>query len=148
LNKWLRNREFIGGLGLVIFSIWFYFTSQEIPDGSVSGMPPSFFPTFLAICLGICSFFVLVKGVIEVLQDKSTTYEIKDHRTVLIVICILIIYLVLFNIIGFIASTILYLTGVMYLLKAGKLIKIFPVSVVITLGVYWIFGHLFNIPLS
>jgi hypothetical protein len=53
----------------------------------------------------------------------------------------------MFNIIGFIATTILYLTSAMFLLKAGKPLKIVSISVVITLAVYFVFAKLFDVPL-
>ncbi|MEL7564573.1 MAG: tripartite tricarboxylate transporter TctB family protein [Dehalobacterium sp.] len=148
MSKWLSSRDVIGGGVLVLFSIWFYLTAQAIPTGNITGMPPSFFPSFLAVCLGVCSAFLLGKGIKDVLQGKKTVVsQTKDQKTVLILLGLLILYVVLFNIIGFIATTIIYLTCVMLLLKAGKLLKSVLISVVVTLVVYFIFGNLFNIPL-
>lgn len=148
MSKWLSNKDVVSGGVLVVFSIWFYLTAQAIPVGNITGMPPSFFPSFLAVCLGVCSVFLFGKGIKDVLQGKTTAVDqTKDHKTVLVLLGLLIIYVVLLNIIGFIATTILYLTGVMLLLKAGKLFKLASISVVITLCVYFIFGNMFNIPL-
>jgi len=148
LTKWLNNKDVLGGGILVLFSLWFYLTSQAIPTGSITGMPPSFFPSFLAICLGVCSVSLLVKGIKDVLQGKpETSSQTKDGKTVLFLLGFLTLYVFLLNIIGFIVTTILYLTAVMLLLKAGSIKKILLISVVITLGTYYIFGNLFNIPL-
>jgi putative tricarboxylic transport membrane protein len=148
LSKWLSNKDVVAGGILILFSTWFYFTSRAIPDGSVTGMPPGFFPTFLAVCLGVCSVYLFLKGVKDVLRNKAAAVEMRqDHKTVLILLGMLFVYVILLNIVGFIPITIIYLTSVMALLKAGKLLKLVSISVVMTLAVYFAFGNLFNIPL-
>lgn len=148
MSKWLSNKEVVSGGILIVFSIWFYLTAQAIPTGNITGMPPSFFPSFLALCLGVFSVCLFRKGVKDVLQGKAAAVnQTKDHKTVLILLGLLILYIVLFNIIGFIATTILYLTSAMFLLKAGKPLKIVSISVVITLAVYFVFAKLFDVPL-
>ncbi|MDK2986168.1 MAG: Tripartite tricarboxylate transporter TctB family [Clostridia bacterium] len=147
MSKWLKNRDFIGGSILLVFSVWFYFTAQTIPKGNVSGMPPSFFPSFLAIILGILSFIVVIKGIKQILAGSQLKIERKNHKNVFLLFLLLIAYLFAFQHLGFIVTTIIYLILVMLLLKAGKLVKIVPISIIITLAVYYIFGVGFKIPL-
>lgn len=147
MSRWLQNRDFVGGSILLIFSVWFYFTAQTIPRGNVSGMPPSFFPSFLAIILGILSVIVVGKGIKQILTGIQLQVERKNYRSVFLLFLLLSGYLLAFQYLGFIVTTIIYLIIIMLFLKAGKLVKIVPISIIITLAVYYIFGVGFNIPL-
>lgn len=147
MGKWLSNRDFVGGTILLIFATWFYITAQAIPNGNYPGMQPSFFPSFLGVILAFLSLFVVGNGVKEVLQNKETEYEKKDHKTVLILVLMLALYIVILKYLGFIITTVLYLIAVMSLLKAGKPAKIIPIAVIISLAVYFIFGMGFKVPL-
>jgi putative tricarboxylic transport membrane protein len=118
--------------------------ARALPAGSGSSMPPGYFPAFLAVVLAFLSLLVVFKGI----RESNTEYEKKDHKTVCLLVLLLIVYIILFKYMGFIISTIIYLTAAMILLKAGKLIKIIPVAVVIALAVYFIFSKGFHIPLG
>ncbi|MDK2887982.1 tripartite tricarboxylate transporter TctB family protein [Desulfofundulus salinus] len=144
MNKWLSNRDVVSGSLLFLFSVWFFMAARSLPAGSGSSMPPGYFPAFLAVVLAFLSLLVVFKGI----RESDTEYEKKDHKTVCLLVSLLIVYIILFKYMGFITSTIIYLTAAMILLKAGKLIKIIPVAVVIALAVYFIFSKGFHIPLG
>jgi putative tricarboxylic transport membrane protein len=147
MQNYIKNRDLTIGIVLLVFSVWVYFTAQKIPVGKISGMPPTFFPSFLAIVLGLLSIMLITKAIKEVVAGAEQEYEKQDLKRVLLIILALSLYIVLFKHIGFILLTILYLTAMMLLLNAGRLIKIIPISIIITFSVYYIFGTLFRVPL-
>ncbi|MHB8132406.1 MAG: tripartite tricarboxylate transporter TctB family protein [Mobilitalea sp.] len=151
MNKWLHNRNLVSGIILFLFSIWYYVNAQALPQQSEGGLAPSYFPSFLALILAILSLYVVVDSLIRISRNKKENeeqYEKKDHKTVAILILFLIVYIILFKYLGFIITTILYLTAAMSMLKAGKLIKLVPIAVIITLSIYFVFSKGFHIPLN
>jgi len=142
----------VSGIILFLFSIWYFVNAQALPQGSGGGLPPGYLPSFLALTLAVLSLYVVVNSLIKISRNKKENqeneYEKKDHKTVAILILFLIVYIILFKYLGFIITTILYMTTVMSLLKAGKLIKLVPIAVIITLSIYFVFSKGFHIPLN
>ncbi|WP_028308732.1 tripartite tricarboxylate transporter TctB family protein [Desulfitibacter alkalitolerans] len=147
MKNWYKNRDLIAGIFLLIFSGWVYFTTQKIPVGKISGMPPTFFPSFLAITLAVLSVLLIISAIKDILRKVKHEYEEQDIIKVVLLVLSIVFYTILLKYIGFIYTTILYLVATITLLKGGRLIKTIPIAIIISVSVYYIFGNFFRIPL-
>jgi hypothetical protein len=107
MKNWYKNRDLIAGISLLIFSGWVYFTAQKIPIGKISGMPPTFFPSFLAITLAVLSVLLIISAIKDILRKVKHEYEEQDTIKVVLLVLSIVVYTVMLKYIGFIYTTIL-----------------------------------------
>lgn len=140
-------RDISTGVILFIFSIFGYIIANDFSEPN-DFYGPDFFPKLILIALAILSLGLGIKGVINLKDDKSKNYlDKKVFFLILVYILLLIVYINLFFITGFIISTIIFLIVAQYLFGLRKWITIFLVSIIVPFTLYYLFTALFNIPL-
>lgn len=142
-------RDISTGFTLILFSIAGYLVANEFGGGEKLGsFGPSFFPKLVLILLAILSISLLIKGIVSLKTDKTKIkFNARKVIRVIIYIILLIIYINLFFITGFIISTIFFLIIGQYLFGTRNWFKIIGISIITPIILYYFFTVLFNIPL-
>src|SRR5690625_3944213 len=143
-------RDISTGFVLFLFSMFGYLIANEFGGGeSLGSFGPSFFPKLVLITLAILSLSLLIKGIVSLKTDKTKiNINVKKIIRVVFYIFLLIIYINLFFITGFIMSTILFLIISQYLFGVRNWMKIIIISIITPILLYYFFTGLFNIPIS
>lgn len=140
----MKNVNRVIGLVLIIFGIWIIYRTYSFPNLNVTETGPGFFPRITAIGIIILSLILIIKSFI--IPDENKV-KFLDYKKVLIVIGIMIFYVTGFLILGFITSSIISLTAIMYLMGLRKKILILSASLISTITIYFVFTQVFNVPL-
>lgn len=142
-------RDISTGLVLIVFSIFAYLVANDFSEGeSLGSFGPGFFPKIILILLAIFSLGLLIKGILN-LKTEKTKIQFNSKKVIRVAtyIVVLIIYINLFFVTGFIISTILFLIVGQYLFGMRNWIKLIAIAVIIPIILYYFFTGLFNIPL-
>ncbi|MGM0853438.1 MAG: tripartite tricarboxylate transporter TctB family protein [Bacillota bacterium] len=154
------NKDLFASVFLMIFSAVMYAASNSIKKLTVSKIGADFAPKLVAIGIFILSIFYLInsvkqlKGSSGVKPMEMETGAKKDQEgkkkvsplSVIATIGLLVLYIALLPIIGFLITTVVYLFAQMYLLadKKERKIPLFLVtSVVTSVFVYFVFKSVF-----
>lgn len=145
----MKRADIIAGiLGISLCFLIFYITSG-FPEDQVVRIGPAFFPRLLAVGLGIFSAILLLSACIRKHAETHEGFSIKDRgvQRGIISVGATVIYCLLFDYLGFITCTIIYLIFLMLLLKDRKYLQIASTSITATIAVFFIFKVLLNITL-
>ncbi len=109
---------------------------------------------FVVLTIAIIEIFIAVKHVITETAEAETPETEKDvqknalnNRRLIIFITMIIIYQVLFFVIGFVLSTLVFLVAVFRFLGCRSKVKLIVTSVVMTGTIYLLFSVVLNVPL-
>jgi putative tricarboxylic transport membrane protein len=136
-----------GGLFL-LFDIVYFLQIGNIKRSTFSVIDSAFFPIVLAVVLAVLSIALLAEGVRKVRSTGKTDSAAeqkdgdKDYACVLETFALSVVYVLLFQPLGFVLSSIIYLFFQIIVLSPKSQIrpvKIFVVSVVASVVVYVIF---------
>ena len=95
----------------------------------------------LVLCIGM-----LTKNVVEICKEKSLGEFKKLDKRVLIMLAMIIVYAVLWEVIGFCLSSILFVTASSLLLRKNcGWVKALIVGIGSTVILYFVFGYLFKV---
>ncbi|MDW7669252.1 MAG: tripartite tricarboxylate transporter TctB family protein [Bacillota bacterium] len=128
--------------GLLWFTMSFNLASSNFGGGL--GLGPDFFPRLLSILMMIFSLIQLVR---TFRKDKKEALKLNIHGLSVIMIISCITYLFAIGIIGYLVSTFLFLTIVIYVLSGKKSIKDTAIALGISLALYGIFHLVLKVPL-
>jgi len=145
-----RIQRFVSILFL-IFSGTYLFLSFSLPLGKVAKPGPGMVPRGIGIVLTLLSLvhvmevFFLEKG----LSAKKTEDPLKREDVVRVtgIVCLLILYMVLFPTLGYTFSTIILVGAVLRLLEMRGWARIVLISIVTSGFSYFIFDHILDVPL-
>lgn len=145
----LKKPDIISSLIGILFGVYILVTASKFPEDVVMKIGPSFFPSILATLLIFFSFLLLCFALMGKSKGTVEKFNFKDPGIQRAGIALLatIIYSVLLNIGGFIITTILYLFGLMFLLKKRDYSNMVLISAGVTLGVFLIFEKFLHISL-
>ncbi len=140
-------RDIATGVILILFSIFGYFSANQISEPGIK-YGPDFLPKLILILLAILSLSLVIKGIVSLKNDHSSN-SFDKHIFILIVlyIILLIVYINIFFITGFIISTIIFLFIAQYLFGLRKWFRLILVSLIVPFVLYYFFTIVFNIPL-
>lgn len=140
-------RDISTGIILLIFCILGYISTVGFSDPDTS-YGPEFFPKLILVSLAILSLSLTIKGCRNLTKGESKqAFDKKIFFLILSYIILLIIYINLFFITGFIISTIIFLIVGQYLFGLRKWLTLFLIAIIVPFALYYIFTALFNIPL-
>lgn len=158
------NKDLFTSAFLIVFSIVMYVASNSIKKLTVSKIGADFAPKLVASAMLILSIFYLINSIkqlkktgseIPVEKDPAADEDTAEKKkisplSVLATIGLLILYIILLPMIGFLITTVIYLFLQMYLLadRSERKIPVFLVtSVVTSVSVYFIFKSVFHLML-
>jgi putative tricarboxylic transport membrane protein len=128
--------------GIVWLTMSYDLASSNFGGGL--GLGPDFFPRLLAILMIIFSLIQLVR---TFRKDKKEEIKLNVHGLSAVIIASCIAYLFAIGIIGYLVSTFLFLTGVIYVLSRKRSIKDVIIALGISLALYGIFQLVLKVPL-
>lgn len=109
------------------------------------------FPQFILICMLALSLILLIKSFIK--PDRKTLFLIKNKTKLIIAVVAGILWVSLFSVLGFIISSMVIFTFLTITLEEKsennpkKIILTVIVSLVMVLGVYFLFSIVLKVPL-
>ncbi|MDF2548860.1 MAG: Tripartite tricarboxylate transporter TctB family [Anaerosolibacter sp.] len=147
MNQWT-------GLISTAFGIVYAIMSYTLPDASIGNpMEPKIFPLMLGIGVTICGILLIINES----KKKSTAQEIKKERgkglshdsKLIIYTCVVaFIYALLFERIGYVLSTIIFMNAMLFVLNGKQKWKTnLIVSMTFSITIYLVFLKLLAIPL-
>lgn len=145
----LKKPDTIAGTIGLLIAVYVIYTAHFFPEDKVLLLGPSFFPTVLACGLGVFSLVLLVVALRGKSRRSTDPFNIKDPgvQRAGVSLLAIIAYCFLFDVLGFIIVSSLYLFGLMFLLHRRDYLRMAAVSVGVTLLVYAIFNRLLDISL-
>lgn len=129
------------GIVMIVFSAWAALAGLKIPG------EPGVVPVALAVIMlafGVC---VLVKGIKMTVAGGEITYSMSWSKIDVSIYAYLVVvlYVVLFFVLGYFTATFLFLTGMMLFLKAGSWKKCALISLIAVACLYVLFVVFFGV---
>ncbi len=139
----MKNGDTGSGLFLVLLSIGGIIYTIAHKFKSTIGLSPGFFPIFCFSIIGICGLVLFLKS----FKLKERSWPKFKWGRLGAIIGMLLVYIVLMNLIGFVISTLLFLVASMLFYGEKRIKVIAPVSAGLTAFVFLLWTQVFNIPL-
>ncbi len=134
------------GIVFLAIAAFFIFESQKITTSSYgSSVGPNIFPMGLGILLGLLSIRLLY----ETFRYQNQEKKLKnlDYKRFGIILGAAILYCLFLEDIGYSITTFLFLFIGFQTMKRGKILASFLISATFSIGVFYIFDSLLNVPL-
>lgn len=140
----MRDPDMFSGAFLMILAIAGYLYSNTIDIVDVIGMREDFYPKFLFFCLFLCGLSLLIKGYKKASKDSFPKFQ---YKRLLLIVIVMIMYILVFEYVGYIWGTLLFLLLSMYVFgeRRRKYLAIVPVAT--TVVIYLLFTKVFLIVL-
>ncbi|MCG8569608.1 MAG: tripartite tricarboxylate transporter TctB family protein [Spirochaetes bacterium] len=148
------NLSMLSGIIMFFVSIIYFIFTLLLPNASVGQYPmePKIFPLALSILMFLFSIGLIIRDYMEIRKRNSTSQKQdkiqKDKylKKILLISALAIVYALLFNRVGYIISTILFLEGVLFVFNGWSKWKINTlIAIVFSIVVYIIFAKLLNV---
>lgn len=142
----MRSDSIVGIVSL-LFGMAYTVQTLHLPKAMV-GNPwaPLFFPLALGILLVAVGAVVLLQGL---RHDRTEAKKKGSKRLIVVTVLICLAYSALFEHLGFILSTILFLGGLLFVINGVRAWKVnSAIAVAFSLGVWYVFEKIFymNLP--
>lgn len=138
-----KKADFIASIIMLFIGIYVLIEVSNFRKISSLDIGPAFFPKILGILLIIFALLISFKAI-----KKNNNEKINFvNKNLIIVLLSIILYCVLFNVIGFVISSTIMLAFLMRIMGSDKWIKTIITSFVIVIVIYFIFKMLLNVPL-
>ncbi len=128
--------------GLLWFTVSFNLASSNFGGGL--GLGPDFFPRLLSILMMIFSLIQLVR---TFRKDKEDQLKLNIHGLSIIIIVSCITYLFAIDIIGYLVSTFIFLSVVIFVISRKRSITDIVIALGISLALYGVFNLVLKVPL-
>lgn len=145
-DRWL-------GVVVLTFGIIYVITTLNLPRAPVGNpMGPLYFPLAFGTLTAIVGLIIFLQAMKKVPEQSKTETEVKKKRAnysrLLLGIGISLIYASLFNYVGFVISTLIFLTVFLFVLNGiQKWILNLSVAILYTFGIWYLFEKVFLIAL-
>ncbi|MCM3759535.1 tripartite tricarboxylate transporter TctB family protein [Alkalihalobacillus oceani] len=148
-------------IATIIFSIFFFIYTLQIPASSSTSIGPEFWPRVVLISLAIMGIVLLIKSLREmkrpaiVEESISETEKVEEEFEVeevhksryLIIILALFVYILSLSFIGFVPTTPFMLIGIALIIGMRKWYSMALTGVLGTACFIYLFANTLNIPL-
>ncbi|QTQ14966.1 tripartite tricarboxylate transporter TctB family protein [Treponema parvum] len=140
------------GLFFFILAVFYFIGSVSIesynPFGK-TGLSSRAVPQTFAILMAVLSLTIIVDSILKAKKEKGSSAEKakvnrKTTGKLLLAIFLLLVYIFLFNRLGFIISTILYLFAMIYLLLPNKTSRNIVLTALFSIAVSFLIYTIFN----
>lgn len=142
----VASRDIFLSIVILIFSVSAFLYSNNFANNEFYG--PDFFPKLITISMMILGGYMLVKSLLT-FRKSTEAFEFNQQTALKIVLFILLMagYFLLFFIVGFIISSIIFLIFAQWIFGVKNKLIVIMVSVLVPIGLYLFFTQLFNIPI-
>ena len=138
------DSDVLSGAALVILGIAGNIGSSTIVNMVVTRLSGAFYPEVLFTIIILCGLGLIYQGVKREKKEPFPSFKILDLTEIIIT---LLIYVYVMEYIGFIISTFLFLMVSMFIYGERRVKIMIPVSVVASIGIYFLFTKAFMISL-
>jgi len=142
------------GIIVTVLGVLYTFYAFALPKAAIGNpMGPLYFPIALGIVLSILGVILIIRSDFSKIKTsirfiKDQTLEDKKVTFMIAMTCISgIVYGVLFDLIGFVVSTIIFLMSILTMTNPKKHIQNTIISVLFSGSVYALFKFALGIPL-
>lgn len=145
----VKKADIIASLLGLALCIYIWISSEDFPQDVVMHIGPDFFPRILATMLGVACLLLLLQALRRKVEEAAETLSPKDPgiRRGLVVLAMTLLYIAVMDFIGFIIATVVFMMAMMYVLKLRNYLKMFCVSLAISIVVNFAFGGVLDIQL-
>lgn len=135
--------DLIASLILIFVGIWVTVKSVGMDVGTISEPKPGFFPFSGGVILTVLSMVLLFQA----WRGRSVgTKAFGNLRRPAIIVTALLVYILFFEILGFVAVTVMLSVSVLYVLKT-KWWVVIGFSLILAIGTYILFDRVLVVPL-
>ena len=144
------TKNAIGSIFFLAFSSFYFFnvfSIKKMPGSQFEVMTASTFPFYLGLGGIIISLLILVLSFVKKDTDFLTIEYLRklDFKTTIYFVFAMIFYGFTIRILGFIISTIIFLTIGFLLLKERKIKRILLISVGVSIGFYLLLNNVLGV---
>lgn len=136
-------------MALIVCSLAYGYFAWGLPVRSLPNTPgPSFFPLLVTVVLLALSATLLVQGLLAPNDGEMPTEETPKRfciRKTLLALSVLLLYIAVLPTLGFILSTLPLFAALMVLYGERRPLVVLVGTVVMTIVLYGLFRHGFNI---
>jgi len=143
----MKKVDIWGGVGLLLLSIAVFWKAAEYSHSAIYIYGPNFFPQVLALLLGICAIFLIIRAIQGKALPQQEVIDKQGFISMVLSIGICLAYLFLMQIIGFAFSTMVFLFILMTFLKQKGILKRSFSALFASLLVWAIFRYFLVIPI-
>lgn len=133
------------GIVMVLFSVW-----ATMYGAAING-EPGMVPTGLAVIMLLFSAYILADGIKKTRKaDGEFKYSLAWNKIDVSILAYgaIILYIILFYILGYFSATFLFLVGMMKFLKVGSWKKVLLISITTVICLYLLFVVLFSVNMA
>lgn len=150
--KKLSNDFWVGILfSLISLFLYFLVIPLQVQGKIQRGLPPTFFPNLSVVWVCIFSLVLIIKAFFQKelhdAESQSIAERKADRKGALLMIFGCILYIIFCYLINYIISTIIILIVLMLLFKEKKWYLIISTALIITFGIYFLFGKVMSLTL-
>ncbi len=140
----MKKIDRISGIVIVIFAVIGFIYAKATSTPSTVGLASNTYPQFLFICLAICGVILVVTSLSK---DEEKAVIKTNWGSLLPIVGVLLVYVLIFDHVHFIVSSIIFTAAEMYLFgeKRWKIIAL--VSIIAPVVMYLLFTQAFSIML-
>jgi len=143
--------ERAGGIILAVFSLLLYcvIIPAEITDVRGMGVSPRFMPEVVGILLFVLAVMLFISGYRKRNQQGQKVFTLSELEAKLVIKSLLLVavYIVVFDLVGYIISTILALGLLMYMYGQRKRKVLISISLVLPVLIYLFFTKVLHMVL-
>lgn len=133
------------GVGLLFCCGWLYANLDKIPANPLVPIGPAFYPRFLLLLIFALALALVLQNLVTRREKKepvTSRNRLKDYQPTLLSFCLFFLYVLLLPKLGFLFSTMLFVSSLQWLL-GQPLWRRLPGSLLIGIGTsvvtYWVF---------
>ena len=144
----MGRNNVISAVTLLALALAALFEASKLPFGRLSSPQPGFFPLILAAILAVFSLLLLAQA-IGGTKEASGVFRGGSAiwKRIVLAIAALVIFGVLFESLGYIISTFLFIAFLLRAVERQKWSLVVIVALFTSLATYLVFGLLLNTPL-
>jgi putative tricarboxylic transport membrane protein len=138
----------ISALTLLTLALAALFEASKLPFGRLSSPQPGFFPVILAVILTIFSLVLMAQAMGGTKKESGASRAGSAiWRRIVLAVGALVVFGVLFESLGYIISTFLFIAFLLRAVEHQKWSLVVVVAFFTSLATYLVFGLLLNTPL-
>lgn len=149
------NFDFLTGTISVAFGIIYGIMAYNLKRSPMGDpLAPSVFPLILAGGMIIFGLMLMLKSNLEAtkiafqnIKEKTTANDILSRKMIVSTIIAAVVYTLIFEHLGYVFSTFLFISFIMTVLDRKKIVKNLIISAIFSVVVYYIFFYLLGISL-
>ncbi len=136
----------VSSLVFLCTSIFFFVAALRMPFGRLNEPGPGLLPVLLGILMVVTSGALVLQGFFRLERSVSHSLERASVNRMIVFVLGLALYCLLLPVLGFFTVTLLFEIGCMKLFGVTKWRTILSVAIAATLGAYYLFDTLLQIP--